>query len=166
MSERGPEKNNSINEVYASLEDEFEQYERSQMVGLEKEYRELIEMGVMQENELEPQLEKKRLELSNMNLYQRISVLLNNFYLWWPGGWYRQILEERETKHDKDTQKLIADRQLIADLDELIHRAGYDSVAENIAKRENIDNNVRLKILADIYINMRKKGYDRLKLIR
>lgn len=113
----------------------------------------------------EATLVRKQKEYSEMDFWHRAAELLNNMQLWFPGGYYRQLLEENKRKETADQEWISAREKMIKDLDELIKAGGHESVAEGIAKKEG-ETEARLKILADIYLKMREKGYSRSELAK
>ncbi len=153
-------------ELQIKIDAEFEEYKKAQLAGALELYEGLVKADSLRQEEVEPKMEKRRAEFSSMDSYQRIVSLVNNFHFWWPGGWYRQMLEERKLESGADKAKFASDEQLVRDLDELIRERGYDSIAENIAKKENIDRETRLNALADVYLGMREKGHARTDLVR
>lgn len=155
-----------LNELQPRLNAEFEEYKEMQLAGIRKEYEELIKIDMMHLDELEPKLEERQRELQALDIYEQIAKMVNNFYFWFPGGYYRQLLQERKKKKDVDQNKIIADERLIQDVDDIIRERGYAVVIDSIVQKEGIAREVRLKILADIYLAMREKGYDRLRLAR
>ena len=56
--------------------------------------------------------------------------------------------------------------KLIRDLDALIKEKSYEPVAEKIGKKEGISRSERLHIEAEIYLEMKEKGYSRLDMAR
>lgn len=155
-----------FDELQPQFDIEFEDYKAANIAGLRKEYNQLVEMKVIKQEDIEPKLKNKEQEFLEMDIYKRIATIVNNFHLWWPGGYYRQLLLEREADNTANEEKIILDENMIKDLDELIRQQGYGSVAENIAKRENIERELRLKILLDIYLKMRSKGYERAQMVK
>ncbi len=153
-----------LGELQARFDAEFEECVKNQIAAARKGYEAAIKMGIMRQKELEPLMEKKQSEFLEMDLRARMAWLVNNFHFWWPGGWYRELLRKRAVKNNEDKEKLAADKQLIKDVDEVISKRGYQSIAEDVAKDENIDEKTRLKTLVDVYLGMREKGYNRNRL--
>ncbi|OHA00143.1 MAG: hypothetical protein A3C07_00265 [Candidatus Sungbacteria bacterium RIFCSPHIGHO2_02_FULL_47_11] len=158
--------NEKIDELQRRLDIEFEEYKKVHLAEMRKEYEKLVKMDIMRTEKLESKLKKKQWEFSEMDLFQRNVAVLNNFHLWFPGGLYRSVQEEIKRRGNVNKDEIEADERLINDLDEIIKKQGYEAVAENIVKQEGAGKEARLKMLADIYIRMRDKGYDRLRLVQ
>lgn len=56
----------------------------------------------------------RRDEYERMDVFERIAMLTNNFYLWWPEGWYRQIHIHNKTKEQIDPSLINIIHSLIA----------------------------------------------------
>lgn len=164
MTESG-EQLKPFGELQGRLDAEFEEYTSRLLTGMRKELQEVAKIGFWKEEEIEPEVEKRRRELAEMDPYGRAGELLNNFYFWWPSGYYRELLAKRKIKNDEDQEKKAAAERLIKDLDEVIRERGYEAMAQSVAKKEG-DREARLKILADVFIRMRDKGYTRAELTK
>jgi hypothetical protein len=86
--------------------------------------------------------------------------------MWWPGGYYRKALEERKKETEEDLQAVQADEQLVVDLDTIIAEAGYKNLDSLIQEMYTKDDgrDKRTSAIADVFLKMRARGYDRERL--
>lgn len=140
-----------FDELQERLDAEFEEYMEFRSSETRRGFREAARLGVIQEEGIELEVDKERKELAGLNAHGRVGRILNNFSFWWPGGNYRA---------------LFPGRKIMDDLDAVIQEAGYGNIAENIGRKEGRDQEERIRILADVYIRMRDKGYSREELTK
>jgi hypothetical protein len=149
-----------LGELSPRLDAEFEEYEKVHLAGVRKDYEMLVKRGYLRQEELEPRIAEKQQEFASMDSLRRIELLVNNLHSWFPGGHYRQLLQERKARGDKDTDRISALERIVKDLDEVIREQGYELIAKSVAEK-SIDRKMRLAVLADVYLKMRERGYDR-----
>lgn len=133
------------------LDAEFAEYMEYRSSETRRGFREVAKLGLGREEDVEPAVDKERNEIAGLDPYRRVGRLLNNFSSWWPGGYYRT---------------LFSGKKIMEDLDAVIQEMGYGNMAENIGRKEGLDREERVRILADVYIRMRDKGYSREELTK
>lgn len=138
-------------ELQERLDAEFAEYMEFRSSETRRGFREAARLGVIQEEGIEPAVDKEREELAGLDSYGRVGRILNNFSLWWPGGSHRA---------------LFPGKKIMGDLDAAIQEMGYANIAENIGRKEALSQEERIRILADVYIRMRDKGYSREELTK
>ncbi len=150
-------------ELLTRIRLEFEKLKQYKLASLRKELSEMIELDFAKPEEIEPEVEKREREYQNMDVNRQVEELTNNFYMWWPGGHYRELLQDREA-HGDNPEKIAADEKMIRDLDRFIADHGYVSAARDVSQRAPISA-ARAKLLGEAYLCMLDNGYDRQTLV-
>ncbi|MBI2640501.1 MAG: hypothetical protein HYW91_01285 [Candidatus Sungbacteria bacterium] len=138
-------------ELQDRLDAEFAEYIEYRSSETRRGMVEAIKLGFGSEDDIESAVGRERKELVGLDPYRRVGRLLNNFSLWWPGGYYRT---------------LFPGHRIIADLDTAIRDGGLEEMAGRMGRKEGLEQEERVKILADIYIRMRDRGYNRAELTK
>ena len=82
--------------------------------------------------------------------------------MWWPNGPkgdVRDLLIDAKKDKKSDPDKILFEEQLIADLDDVISSGGYSDMVDLVQNRED-GTSKRLRVLGEVYLKMRDKGYE------
>lgn len=82
---------------------------------------------------------------------EQVSLVTNNFWMRWPGGWYREL--KRDERFYADFDGAIKECGCEDKIDIVLNR-NYESLGEELWHE-------RQMALAKVYLNMRQKGYTR-----
>ncbi len=162
--ESGEKPIESFEDLMPQLGVEYREFARAHLEGVKNELEQIVKKNLMTEKRASEVFAQTYSEQEAQDSEMRIRNLLNNFFFWWPGGYYRQLVEERENNINNH-EDLVEAKQLMKDLDDAIREGGYEPIAESVAKR-TANKNVGLKALADVYLRMRDRGYERTRLTK
>lgn len=140
-------------EICQALEEELRLQRAQRNESLRAEAKEQKELGLDGGvNDVEERIAREEAEETGSDLARKVWRVTNNFYFWWSGGWNR-ILDKSE--------EAVA---LARDVDEIISTSGYGHFEKLILSPDGLEpemKEARALILADVYLQMREKGYDR-----
>jgi hypothetical protein len=158
------------NEVLAPrINQEFLKFADQSYQKLHSEYEGMVKAGFMKENEIAGLIGKRKQEYEQLDFDGRIAVLTNNFYFWWPNGYYRELLNQRRgrlleaSENSEDAEKIVKDQKMISDIDTIIKKLGYDeTMIELVAKRNVVgeDRNKKMIALGKVFLELLELGYD------
>jgi|GEM_PF-2508642 len=81
----------------------------------------------------------------------------------WPGGGYREQIEEGEARNIFKPEELVRVKRLFSDTDKIIGELGYDQeVATLVTGGRNLkgeDQTKRLRIIGEVFLQMIEMGY-------
>ncbi len=148
----------------ASINREFDEFTERAYEGIQNYCEEMQRRG-LGSTRADDLIAKRKAKYDSLDLNGRIIELVNNFFLWWPNGYYRALLEERKKDKSSDDRILI-DEKMIADLDEIINTGGYESVVDLVQnqKVQGAEKDKRMRAIGEVWLKMRSKGYDSKKL--
>lgn len=107
-----------------------------------------MDVGLCDVGGEEEYLKNEQARFSQKDFYSRIAIFTNNFHLWWPGGWYRDI--------KKDGQKVFDA------VDELIRAQGYSNeFVSSVVNQSDSNRKSRLALLAEAYFSLLEQGFSR-----
>ena len=110
----------------------FEEYAQTSLQGVGKECDALIALGLMKEEDKVGLIASREQQYRGFDSRHKLAEVLNNFRLWLPGGYYRQLLEEKKQKNVDDPETLddIQRRsQIIEDIDRIITQGNYSDIS-------------------------------------
>lgn len=98
----------------------------------------------------ERRLREARETYFEADLFRKISILANNFCVWWPGKMYRNPNFSQQKNNRK---------QIIADLDRLLTECGYTNVDIFARDLSETAREQKFLVIADLFFQMRDLGY-------
>lgn len=146
---------NMTEEEKARLSAKIEQAFTEYTGGWYQELRVRLTKVLNNPQEVEKRIAEEKREHFSYNLNGRISELVNNFRLWWPKGRRREYIVKMKGEYQAKAQ------QLVADLDEIIFKKGYQD-APILRDCEEFTEEAwaeRFLVIADVFLEMRAKGY-------
>lgn len=148
---------------------EWEDYAKADLAGYREKLAEMQAEGFMTPEKVAASIENRIHEYESDDDFSRARKLLNNFWMWLPGGWYREITEEVIAHGDED-EDLAEKQRLMQSLDEALAASSdlkkVKRMVERIVKRDpTLDKTERMKFLVELFFQMRhlplNQGFDR-----
>jgi len=156
-------------EIVQGIDQEFKEFVQSEIQLKEQFYLEDVKRGFTTPERAAAELEKTQQEYKALiDFNDRVRAVTNNFFMWWPSGWHRQIIEEAgSTRQFPD---MAAYNKFVEDFDRTIEESGYIDMVPMVLNnnRKGTDPvlwDKRMLIMADVYLKMRQRGYDRKTLV-
>ncbi len=150
----------------ARIEQEFAEVKSAHVAGAERERDKLVAQHILTPDQANSIFSQTRKDFEEMDFEGRVQNVLNNFFFWWPGGWYRDLKIKELKGREERRADIEKSEQLVRDLDEAIQQLGFGDIAERITQRDaTLDPQLKMRALVSVYFAMRDKGYERRPLI-
>lgn len=159
LEEVKPERGNSfsqeIEKLFAELTEQDDELTR-------ESFRRLEERGRGRAEEAEEVIARRQQEYDRFSLDEKIAHLTNNFFMKWPGGGYREQMEEGVNAGIFKPEEVAGIKQLFTDIDQTIEELGFDR--ELIAlvaggNRKGEQQHARLEAVGQAFLKMIERGY-------
>lgn len=144
----------------AELNADFDFFAQADLAETAQGYEGLIEAKILTREEVQSMLATRQKQLTDMNLSGRMRELVNNFRFWLPDGQYRELAVKQKTEGGGNETELAVKERLVQDLDALIQARGYTQTLEHIGSTSGGYSEDVQKVLAEMYLAMRQKGYE------
>lgn len=156
-----------LQDLYLRVDHEFAEFAAMTYDTVRRDFEQLASIGEATAQEGDEAVAGRKELYDGFDFNSRVSALTNNFYLWWPGGTYREMLESKKNI-TSDTEEIAFEEQLVRDLDNFISEGGYGNITDLVQKKntEGSEREERTIAIADVFLRMLSKGYDGSRLRR